>query len=128
MKSTNYIKNQLNRLIEEFPQLKISYEFDEIDNSHIIEVLPSKEYNENIHYSKSETEIIIDFISKYPYEEIVFITENSLIKISKPFYEIIGYYYDNSNGISIVEVNNIEATCNEMIYITESQNEYLIAA
>lgn len=93
MKARDFIKDKLEYLIDIFPQMKVSYEFDDFSNSHFIEVLPSKEFKENIEYSKYETNLIIDFISTYPNEDIVFVTKNDLIEINNPSFIKKGVLY-----------------------------------
>lgn len=93
MNSTKYIINQLNNLIELFPQLSVRYEHNKMEFSHLIEVLPSSEFRDNKDFTKHETNIIIDFITEFPYEEIVFITEDDLIEVSNPIYEKQGVLF-----------------------------------
>ncbi len=90
MKVKDYIINQVNELSICFPTIKVSYYIDEFSNSNYIKILPSNEYDTNENYQKFETDFIINFIDKFPYEEIVFISENSLINLSEPLYEIEG--------------------------------------
>ena len=95
MRATDFIKNKLNDLIENFPQMKVSYKFDDFANSHFIEVLPAKVFKDNSVYSEYETQLIIDFISEFPNEEIVFVTKNDLIEITNPLFVKEGYLFNN---------------------------------
>ena len=112
MKAYDYIKNKLENLIDIFPQMKVSYEFEKLSNSHFIEILPSKEFRENLKYSKYETNLIMDFITMYPNEDIVFVTENDLIEVNNPSYIKKGVLYDkdtlfwNSNIWSNNSISN----------------------
>ncbi|MCK9452686.1 MAG: hypothetical protein M0Q90_13415 [Bacteroidales bacterium] len=94
MKSYDFIENSLQYLVKCFPQMKASYEFDDFSNSHFIEVLPSTEFRENLEYSKYETNLIIDFISKFPNEDIVFVTKNDLIAVENPSLVKKGVLFD----------------------------------
>jgi len=94
MKARDFIENKLLHLIEYFPQMKVSYEFDNLSNSHFIEVLPSSEFRENPKYSEYETNLIIDFISEFPNEDIVFVTKNELIEIENPSFVLKGNLFD----------------------------------
>lgn len=95
MKAGDFIKDKLENLIYNFPQMKVSYAFDDLSNSHFIEVLPSKEFKRNVEYSKYETKLILEFITKYPNEDIVFVTENDLIEVTNPSFVKKGVLYDN---------------------------------
>lgn len=97
MKARDFIENRLQELIENFPQMRVSYKFDILSNSHFIEVLPSKEFRSNSEYSKFETNLIIDFISTYPNEDIVFVTENDLIEVNNPSFIKTGMLYDKES-------------------------------
>ena len=77
MKMKDYIISEVNKTITCFPKTKVSYYVDEFSNSNYIKVLPSGEYKKNEDYIRFETNVIIDFIHKFPYEEIVFISEDS---------------------------------------------------
>ena len=94
MKARDFIENRLQYLIECFPQMKVSYEFDNFSNSHFIEVLPSSEFRKNSKYSEYETNLIIDFISEFPNEDIVFVTKNDLIEIENPSFVKKGHLFD----------------------------------
>jgi len=97
MKARDFIENRLQELIEKFPQMRVSYEFDILSNSHFIEVLPSEEFKTNSEYSKFETNLIVDFISTYPNEDIVFLTENDLIEVNNPSFIKTGKLYNKES-------------------------------
>jgi hypothetical protein len=73
---------------------KCSYEFDEFDNTHIVEVVPSDFYNNSIELSKAMTEIDILFISMFPYEGLYFIDDKNMFPIKNLFYSVKGRDYD----------------------------------
>ncbi|WP_333696548.1 hypothetical protein [Flavobacterium sp.] len=90
MKVKDYIIEKINDLVSVFPSLKVSYQIDNYSNSNYIKVIPKKDFESNLEYQKFETELIIEFIEKYPFDEIVFVTDDCLIDIDKPIYEIEG--------------------------------------
>ncbi len=114
MKSNNYIIQKIDDLVRAFPELKIRYEFDSFSDSHIIEVLPAKEYKDNTKYAKYETQLMFDFISEYPLEEIVFITEEDLVEIENPIYVKEGTLYGDININELFDIsfdlNNLKNT------------------
>jgi hypothetical protein len=94
MKSNNFIKEKLNDLVLLFPNIKCSYEFDEFDNTHVVEVVPSDFYNNSIELSKAMTEIDILFIGMFPYEGLYFIDDKNMFPIKNLFYSVKGRDYD----------------------------------
>lgn len=96
MKMKDYIIDKINELSSYYPTTKVGYYVDEFSNSNYIKVLPSDEFDNNKDYQKFEANFIIDFIDKFPYEEIVFISEKSLIDLSEPLYEIEGELYSKN--------------------------------
>jgi len=88
-----YIKAELEKLIQKFPFLRVRYEVDKQYNSHFVEVLPLCEFKSNEEYAKFETEFILNFISFFPDQEIVFLSSDSLIKIKEPIFELSGILY-----------------------------------
>ena len=97
MKARDFIENRLQELIETFPQMRVSYEFDILSDTHFIEVLPSEEFRNNSEYSKFETNLIIEFISTYPNEDIVFVSKNDLIEVNNPSIIKTGKLYNRES-------------------------------
>ncbi|TBX64776.1 hypothetical protein EZL74_12875 [Flavobacterium silvisoli] len=79
-----YLKEKLTSLFEEHSYLEIRYEFKNIINSHIIEVKPIHCFNSDRQYILKQIEIEEAFENKFFGEEVVFITEGSLVKIGNP--------------------------------------------
>jgi hypothetical protein len=84
MKSKEFIKNKLEQLSKEFQEISIRYQFDKRDLTHIIEIKPLKEFNDNSSYQEKEAEITYEFEQLFFPETILFISENSLTKITEP--------------------------------------------
>ena len=97
MKVKDYIIDRINDLVSAFPCFKVSYQIDNYSNSNYIKVIPKEDFESNLEYQKFETELIIDFIEKYPFDEIVFVTDDSLIDIEEPIYEIEGSLFSQNN-------------------------------
>ncbi len=94
MTSTEFIKQKLNELVNIFSTIKCAYEFDNFDNTHIVEVLPSVFYkNSESFYQASET-INNEFIEKFPFEGLFFIDDTDLMPISNVMYEVKGRDYE----------------------------------
>ena len=90
MKSTDFLQLQIDNLVKENPSIKCRYEFDVHSGVHLIEVTPFSMYELNEKYLAFESEIIFSFIDTFPDENICFISDDSLIKISNPTYTKVG--------------------------------------
>lgn len=99
MKTKEFLISKLDELTLSFPSLKVSYFIDDFSNSNYIKILPSVEFSENLTYKKHEINIILDFINKYPYEEIVFVSENHLLELSNLVYEKEGELFKKNETI-----------------------------
>ena len=84
MTAENFIKEKLKKLIEKFPDISIRYEKNKNTGSHLIEILPLHFFNSNVDYMKEEWDIGEEFENNYPEEDILFISEESLVEIKKP--------------------------------------------
>jgi len=87
MTSNDFIKNKIDLLNKSFPNLSIRYQFDLNANMHLIEVMPVLDYENNTEYQNAEAELTFEFEQLFSPETVLFISENSLTKITKPEYE-----------------------------------------
>ncbi len=90
MNSIEYIKNKIDILVEKYKHIRCRYEFDEFSQSHYIEVMPREYCQLDDFFLKDEMEIVVNFITQFPYESLVFITEGDLYIIEKPLYTKVG--------------------------------------
>lgn len=118
MRSTEFIKNKLRSLVEEFPNIKVQYEFRENSLVHFVEVLPDNVYHYDENYADAEERIILDFISNFPDENICFISENSYVKIEHPSFELQGSKY--------IETFNVIEECPISISEMDVESELLL--
>ncbi|MFA5327735.1 MAG: hypothetical protein WC384_08100 [Prolixibacteraceae bacterium] len=84
MTSKEYIKNRLQSLLKDFPQITFFYQFDDRTDLHQVLVEPSSEFRLNMEFRNDEADFIFDFDSLFFPESIVFISEDSLIRIDNP--------------------------------------------
>lgn len=91
MTAQEFIIEKLNQLAQNFEGIRIRYEFRESKNSHIIEICPVEIFERNTQYMLSEAELESEFESRFPCDEIYFITNGSLIDINKVTFTR-GYY------------------------------------
>lgn len=83
----SFVIEKLKDIHKKFDNIKIRYEIDNYDNTHIIEILPSKLY-ENKKYMDEEIKLIYDFSCRYKEQDIMFISKNSLTEIKNPIFEL----------------------------------------
>ena len=88
MKAKEFITEELKKLHSKFSSSNIRYEYNVYTNTHIIEITPI-EFYKNETYMASELELEDLFSSEYPKENIIFISTDSLNKVSNPIFEII---------------------------------------
>lgn len=81
--SINFIKGVLDALPINFPKLHvtISYEYRERTNTHILEILPQEVFDTSQEYFEFEEILEIEFKDKFPEEDLLFISSDSLTKI-----------------------------------------------
>lgn len=98
MDSINFIKEKLYYLYELFPYLEIQYEYNYKINTHVIEVKPIHCFNSDKKYADFQIDFEAEFEENFPYEDILFMTENILIQISDPILKL-----GSSNNILVYE-------------------------
>lgn len=94
-----FIISQLAKVVEDISELKILYKFDVYSREHLIKVLPSYEYRSNSNYHKFEEELLFEFIEKFPFDNLVFLTEGDWIDINHHDLEFVGSHYFNKSII-----------------------------
>ena len=94
MKSRDYLNRKIEEILLRFPNIKISYLYDESLETHLIEVLPADIYNFNESYKLFESDISFEFDEKYFPETLLFISKDSLSRIKDPEFELEGAYYN----------------------------------
>lgn len=83
-KSTKYLKEKIDQIIQRFPDLKIRYEFRSTISTHLIEILPQNAFQSNQEYILFEMELENEFEILFGIkEDILFISEDSLNEIRK---------------------------------------------
>ncbi len=107
--SIKYLRDKLTKLFVAHPYLEIRYEYKNIVNSHIIEVKPIHCFNSDRQYILKQIEIENAFEDNFYGEEIVFITEDSLVKIVTPILSL-GVTSINVNLSKFVQQKTIAAT------------------
>lgn len=83
MKIQDFISTTFEKIINNFPEASIAYQFDEKAGTHYVKISPPAVYDNEI-FVNIGWEIKDAFNDHFPDEEICFLTENSLIQLSAP--------------------------------------------
>ena len=94
MTAIEFVKSKIDELVSRISYVNCRYEYDSISNTHLIEVIPNSVYKSDVDYQQAETSVIDEFINRFPYENVCFITDDSLVEIQNPIYEKQGITYD----------------------------------
>lgn len=90
MNSVEFITSQLDKLVNSFPELSCRYEYDELSNTHLIEILPLNVYKSDEAYENREIEITDEFLNRFPDEGICFVSSDSIISVISPIFHRTG--------------------------------------
>lgn len=92
----DFLYNRLKNIVDIVETIKISFKYDSLTNDYLVKVIPKNEYELNKQYKKLEEELIFDFIEKYQYDSLVFLTEKEWIDIDNPDVEFIGNKFNTN--------------------------------
>ncbi|MNL22170.1 hypothetical protein D3C87_1435020 [compost metagenome] len=100
MNSNIFTKSVIDQIVERFANLRCSYEFDEMYNSHYVEIEPKLEFEQNEELNEFLDNIYFDFISKYPCESLAFSTNSGKTELENVYYEAVGFNFDENKTAS----------------------------
>lgn len=86
--SHEYIIEKLNKIYDLYPYLEIQYEYRNYVKTHVVQVKPIHCYEFDKQYIEQQNILQEDFNEQFPYEDLLFITENNLIHIENPILEL----------------------------------------
>ena len=93
MTSKEYIIAELEKFVKSFQHTRARYEIGNDGVTHIVEIAPNEVYHIDDSYLEWEDCFFNEFITRFPYENICFITDDSALAIIKPIYTIEGLGY-----------------------------------
>lgn len=88
MESITYLKEKLIELHNCCLFLEIKYEYKSYINTHVIDVRPIHSFNSDEKYINEQLNLEKEFELLFPYEDILFITENELVSIKDPILKL----------------------------------------
>ena len=88
MESINFLTEKLHGIFNLHSYLEIKYEYRRYIQTHIIEVKPVHCFESDKQYIDQQINLEELFEELFPEEEILFITENNLIKVEEPILKL----------------------------------------
>jgi len=96
--STDWLTDKLQELHQALSYLNIKYEYRKNMQLHIVGVTPLQHYKGDKSYIDKEIELETLFEQMFPNEEIVFVSDDSLIQVENPILILESIMYDYSYG------------------------------
>jgi len=93
MNPKQYILNELEFFIKEYPAARVRYEYDKNADIHFIEITPNEIYHFNETYIAWEREMDTKFTASFPIQNICFISDDALVGIECAEYTLYGSEY-----------------------------------
>ncbi|WAC09222.1 hypothetical protein [Dyadobacter pollutisoli] len=84
-KENKLVVKLLDALAAKHSHMSFLYGYDESLNQHIIEVAPTESY-ENEQYLLDEANATAEFLSNFPHQGILFISNDPYLKVAEPIY------------------------------------------
>lgn len=101
MNAIDLAKSIVDRLVLALPSIKCRYEYAEISDTHMIEVLPLSVYN-SVAFEEVAEPLLMEFISQFMGESLCFVSEENLSLIEAPIYEATGSQYDSAESEKVL--------------------------
>jgi len=93
MKSALFLKEELKLLVLSYPEIKVSYQFDKISMTHLVEIDYIAAWLQKDKLEKSKFEITQEFITKFPSDCICWISDNEFVSIDEAEAIFVGHLY-----------------------------------
>ncbi len=110
MDSINFLKISLEELSLKFPFVHFKYGYDSMIDTHLVELLPLSEYNNNEDLDSAWIPLSLKFIKTFD-EEIVFFSSNSELSIKNIIFE-----FNSSVSLEEKIINELFAPLSENLY------------
>lgn len=116
--ATTFIKSELGKFIELFPQTRVRYEYDSKALVHCIEIVPNETYHLDKDYIIWENEITNKFIDTFNFQNICFVSDDAIVGLTSIDFQLIGTRFVNNFAVNFTQ-NNLT---NQRIQISCSNN------
>jgi hypothetical protein len=126
MNSKEFLSGRLSEIFNIVKSINIRYEFREADDTHLIEITPVSEFNDNDEYLEMERDLLFDFNDLFFPSTILFISEDSLNKVTSPDFSFMRQEFSIPIKRNVIEFNwNFT---NEKIKTCSGEDNYALAA
>ena len=127
MKSKEYINKILLVLHDEFPSFTFKYQFDGLDDSHVIEYSPFDLIEGDIDFENRKYDIIDNYFNNDFSESLVFINEFDPVGISDPEKVFEGHFnfVPVTNSLQVIQPSPL--VCQEAVLFA-GENNFALAA
>ena len=86
---SSFIIDNLKKIHALLKSVSLKYEYDKYSMMHIVEVMPLETYEKKESYINQEIDLTNQLADKYPTEEILFVSEDSLTKVNVPSFTLL---------------------------------------
>lgn len=104
----DYIIEKMSVLVSKFTNSKVSYGYDPMADMHLIKVVP-EEVSKKDEFNDWLNDFYLESIKNYPDEDITVFSEDEILNVENPVYEIEGEFYEGRNS-STVTMNDLLQT------------------
>jgi hypothetical protein len=89
MKSKEFLKDRLFQIYLVLKNINIKYQYLNESKIHLVEITPMSEFVHNKEYISMEKELVADFKRNFSSSKLVFVSENSLIRVKSAEFSYI---------------------------------------
>jgi len=101
MDAKDFLKYRFEDIVDQIRTIKVSYEYWQYSDTHIIEVVPLEEFENNDLYQELEKDLYLEFNKRFFPSTLLISTENSLNRVSNPEWAICKEQFSYSYNISL---------------------------
>ena len=91
MESIEFLQIELEFIALQFPNVHIKYGYNEVIETHIVELLPLYEYKNNSDLDNAWIPLSLRFMKLFKHEEITFISSDSSLALNNVIFEFNAY-------------------------------------
>jgi hypothetical protein len=105
MSAFEFIIFELKSFINDFSKTRVRYEFDNLSNTHFIEVVPNEVYHLDNLYIRWESNMFDRFVQNFPDQNICFISDDAIVGLDRIDFELSGKAFVSFYTTNIPELN-----------------------
>lgn len=98
MKSKEFLKDRLFQIYLVLKNINIKYQYLNESKIHLVEITPMSEFVHNKEYISMEKELVADFKRNFSSAKLVFVSENSLMRV-----KAAEFSYIREKGKNLIE-------------------------